>query len=144
MRGIPHSESAGWLGLALVVALSMPLFLVGINSIPFRDPDEGLYATIGKEMVESGDWVTPRFNGLRYLEKPPLYYWLTAATFALFGFSEWGVRLWSAAGAMATALFAALLGREAFGARVGTLAGLVCASSLGIFFYGRFAGVDML
>jgi 4-amino-4-deoxy-L-arabinose transferase-like glycosyltransferase len=59
------------------------------------DPDEGRYAEIPREMLASGDWITPRFDGLKYFEKPPLQYWATAAAYAGFGVSEWSSRLWS-------------------------------------------------
>ena len=138
--------SAGGSARHLVVPLlvALPLFFWGIGALPLRDPDEGLYASIAREMLSRGDWLTPRFNGLPYLEKPPLYYWLTALTYGLFGFSEWGARLWAAVGSLGTVLLTALLGREAFGARVGLVASLLCATSLGVFLYGRFVGVDLL
>ena len=63
---------------------------------PMLDPDEGRYAEIPREMLASGDWTTPRFNGLKYFEKPPLQYWATAAVYAVAGVSEWSSRLWSA------------------------------------------------
>ncbi len=59
-------------------------------------PDEGRYADIARNMLDTRDWVTPRLNGLKYFEKPPLQYWATAATFALFGADEWTARLWTA------------------------------------------------
>ncbi len=133
-----------WPHLIVLMAIAAPLFLWGIGDMPLRDPDEGLYASIAREMVDSGDWVTPRFNGLRYLEKPPLYHWLTALTYQLFGFSDWGARLWAALGSIGTVLLTALLGRELYGGRTGAVAGLLCASSLGVFLYGRFAGVDLV
>jgi hypothetical protein len=126
------------------MVIALPLFFWGIGDIPLRDPDEGLYASIAREMVEGGDWLTPRFDGLRYLEKPPLYHWLTALTYLLLGFSEWGARLWAVLGSVGTVLFTVLLGREVSGVRMGTVAGLLCATSLGAFLFGRFAGVDLL
>ncbi len=48
-------------------------------------------------MTHSGDWVTPRLNGLKYFEKPPLQYWATAAAYSVFGVGEWTARLWSCA-----------------------------------------------
>jgi len=83
-----------WLLLALAWFVSVP-------QRPLFDPDEGRYAEIPREMLVSGDWVTPRFNDLKYFEKPPLQYWATAAAYSVFGVSEWSSRLWSAALAFA-------------------------------------------
>ena len=58
-----------------------------------QHPDEGRYAEIAREMAVSGDWVTPRLNDLKYFEKPPLQYWLGAATFDALGVNEWTARL---------------------------------------------------
>lgn len=60
---------------------------------PLFDPDEGRYAEIPREMLTSGDWVTPRLNELKYFEKPPLQYWATAVAYATFGVHEWSARL---------------------------------------------------
>jgi len=62
---------------------------------PMLDPDEGRYAEIPREMLASGDFVTPRFNDLKYFEKPALQYWATAGVYALFGLTEWTSRAWS-------------------------------------------------
>lgn len=62
---------------------------------PLLDPDEGRYAEIPREMAASGDWVTPRFDDLKYFEKPPLQYWATAVAYEAFGVHEWSSRLWS-------------------------------------------------
>jgi 4-amino-4-deoxy-L-arabinose transferase-like glycosyltransferase len=64
---------------------------------PLLEPDEGRYAEIPREMSVSGDWVTPRLNGIKYFEKPPLQYWATAAIYSLFGVAEWSARFWSCA-----------------------------------------------
>ena len=85
---------AAWLLLALGWFATAPLR-------PLLDPDEGRYAEIPREMLASGDWITPRFNDLKYFEKPPLQYWATAAAYGLFGVREWSSRLWSAALAFA-------------------------------------------
>jgi 4-amino-4-deoxy-L-arabinose transferase-like glycosyltransferase len=86
------ARGPGWLAWAL-------LALAWFATVPLRpllDPDEGRYAEIPREMHVSGDWVTPRFDGLKYFEKPPLQYWATAAVYSVAGVSEWSSRLWSA------------------------------------------------
>jgi 4-amino-4-deoxy-L-arabinose transferase-like glycosyltransferase len=77
-----------WLLLALT-------WFACVQVRPLLDPDEGRYAEIPREMVESGDWLTPRLDGLHYFEKPPLQYWATAVAYRLFGQYEWSARLWT-------------------------------------------------
>src|SRR3954463_8348692 len=57
--------------------------------------DEGRYAEMAREMVATGDWITPRLNGIKYFEKPPLQNWMNALTFKAFGLGEWQARLWT-------------------------------------------------
>jgi 4-amino-4-deoxy-L-arabinose transferase-like glycosyltransferase len=71
------------------------LWLVTLQIRPMLDPDEGRYAEIPREMVASGDWVTPRLDGLKYFEKPALQYWATAALYSVVGPSNWSSRLWT-------------------------------------------------
>ena len=63
---------------------------------PLYKADESRYGEISREMVASGDWITPRLNGFKYFEKPPLQYWATAAFFSLLGEKDWVARLWTA------------------------------------------------
>ena len=60
---------------------------------PSGEPDEGRYAEIPREMLATGDFVTPRLDGVKYFEKPPLFYWVEAGASRLFGPSEWALRL---------------------------------------------------
>jgi 4-amino-4-deoxy-L-arabinose transferase-like glycosyltransferase len=99
----------------------------------YRDliqPDEGRYAEIPREMVASGDWVTPRLDGLKYFEKPPLQYWATAAAFTLFGEGNATARVWPVGLGLLTVLWVYLLGRRLFDRETGALAAIVLASSL--------------
>jgi 4-amino-4-deoxy-L-arabinose transferase-like glycosyltransferase len=131
-------------GGVVLVLLATCLFLWGIWSLPLSDPDAGMYADIGTRMAVSGDWLTPRFNGLRYLEKPPLLYWLIALIYRLTGPSEWGAHLWPAIAGIAGVAMIYMLGREMFGARVGLLSGLVLATSMGYFVYAKVVSTDLL
>jgi 4-amino-4-deoxy-L-arabinose transferase-like glycosyltransferase len=93
MDALQRSRSR-WIVFALL-ACSV-IWFAGLEYRGLFMPDEGRYADIAREMLEANDWVTPRLNGIKYLEKPPLQYWGTAGVFALFGFDEWTARLWPA------------------------------------------------
>ena len=81
--------------LLLLAVLAAAWFaLLGARDL--IEPDEGRYAEIPREMLASGDWITPRLDGFKYFEKPPLQYWLTAAGYALFGVNTTTARLWPA------------------------------------------------
>ena len=86
-----RAGAARWLLWALLAIA----WFVTMGVRPMLDPDEGRYAEIPREMLASGDFVTPRFNDLKYFEKPPLQYWATAGVYALFGLTEWTSRAWS-------------------------------------------------
>ncbi len=114
--------------IALVVLFAITWF----GTLDYRrliNPDEGRYAEIPREMVASGDWVTPRLNDYKYFEKPPLQYWATATAFNLFGEHHWSARLWSALTGFMGILFTALAVSLLFGSVAGIIAGSVLASS---------------
>lgn len=126
------------LGAAFIVVWS-----ANVGHRKLTRPDEGRNAEIAREMVASGDWVTPRLNGFRYFEKPPLQYWATAVAFKTLGINELAARLWTAltglAGVFASAFVAARL--------AGPPAGAFAAAVLGsVFLYvavGHVANLDM-
>ncbi len=115
-----------------------------MGSISLLDPDEGMYGAIAREMVEKGDWITPHFNGVRYLEKPPLYFWLTAIATAFFGPTEWAIRLWSTLPTLGTAILCWQIGRFLYGGRTGLLSAIIFVTSIGVFRYARVAATDSL
>lgn len=106
--------------------------VIWFGSLDYRrliDPDEGRYAEIPREMVVSGDWLTPRLNDLKYFEKPPLQYWATAAAYVAFGEHHWTARLWSALTGFLGVLFTLFASRRLFDPTTGWIAGMVLASS---------------
>src|SRR5258707_4628318 len=114
----------------LVAAALLVAWFSGIGVRKLQHPDEGRYAEIAREMAVSGDWVTPRLNGLKYFEKPPLQYWATAAAFSVFGAHEWSARL---APALAGGLAVMIVGMTAAwldGPATGAYAALVLAASV--------------
>ncbi len=94
--------------------LALVALAVGLDGLgrPLANPDEGRYSEISREMALSGDWVTPRLNGIKYFEKPPLQYWATAAAFEVFGESERSARLYVALCGLLSILIAAYASRR--------------------------------
>ncbi len=120
--------------------------LVWFSNLEYRKlvrPDEGRYAEIPREMVASGDWVTPRLNDLKYFYKPALQYWGTAAAYTVFGEHQWTARLWSALTGFLGVLVTGMVGARLFGKGAGVVAGAICASSLLYALIGHVNTLDM-
>ncbi|MBI1983506.1 MAG: glycosyltransferase family 39 protein, partial [Acidobacteria bacterium] len=107
------------------------------------DPDEGRNAEVAREMLATGDWTTPHFNSLTYLDKPVVYFWLVAASFRLCGVTEWAARFPSAVMALATMLLCWFMARRMFGDSCALRAGLVFATSPLVIGLSRFVIFDM-
>jgi len=122
------------------------LVIIWFTGLGYRDlvePDEGRYAEIPREMVQSGDWTTPRLNDLKYFEKPALQYWLTAVSYKLFGFSNASARLWIALASFFCATFVGFLAARLYGSDVGRYTFLLSASSLLFVGSGHYLTLDM-
>lgn len=105
--------------------------------------DEGRYAEMAREMFVTGDWITPRYNGYKYFEKPPLQTWLNALTFAWFGIGEWQARLYTALASFGGVLLVGFTGARLFNPLSGFLAAVVLASSPYWNLMGHFNALDM-
>ena len=116
--------------LCAVFAAVAVLWFANLGSRDLLHPDEGRYAEIAREMSVTGDWVTPRLNGLKYFEKPPLQYWITAGAYRLFGVHEWTARLWPAAAGLLAVLAIGIAGHALGGVALGTFAALALAGTL--------------
>lgn len=106
-------------------------------------PDEGRYAEIPREMLASGDWITPRMDGLVYFEKPPLQYWLTAISYRIFGEDEWTARLPAALLGFLALLMVGYTGYRLWGGRAGLLAVAILSCSWGYFLAAQYLTLDM-
>ncbi|HXC38254.1 MAG TPA: glycosyltransferase family 39 protein, partial [Burkholderiales bacterium] len=153
LKGAPSDASPFKRPLALaapphawLILIALAFALAWFGNIGYRKlvkADEGRYAEIPREMVASGDWLTPRLNGFKYFEKPALQYWATAAAFSVFGLHDWAARLWPALTGFLGVLLVWLIGNRAFGPPVGLASAAVLASS-GIYaFVGHFLTLDM-
>ena len=119
------------------------LYFSALGTVPLLEPDEGRYAEIPREMLASGDFVTPRLNGVAYLEKPPLYYWGTAASLRIFGETEFGARWFPAAASVAGVLLTYWMGATLAGWRTGLYSAIVLSTSLYYYVIGRLHTPDM-
>jgi 4-amino-4-deoxy-L-arabinose transferase-like glycosyltransferase len=129
----------------LVVLIAAVIFLGGILSPPsLMDDVDGGQSQIARHMLESGDWVTPRLDGIVYLEKAPLKHWMTAVSFAIFGVHDWAARLPVALGAILLCWVVIRFGRWAFSPNAGFYAGLALATCVGLFLFTRVVIPDVI
>src|SRR6266849_10692036 len=129
----------------LVVLLAAIIFLGCVVSPPsLLDDVDAVQAQIARKMLESGDWVTPHLDGIAYLEKSPLKYWMIAISFAIFGVRDWAARIPLALSAIALCWVTMRFGVWAFGRRAGFYAGLTLATCVGLFLFTRFQIPDAI
>ena len=116
-------------GVAVVsmIGLAAVLLAPGLGRAPLDDPGEGQHAEIAREML-GGSWIGPRLNGVRYFDKPPLLYWLTAVSFRQWGLTEGVARLAPLLGGLLAVAGTALLGTRLLGPGGGLLAGAALLS----------------
>ena len=128
--------------LLLVIALAV-IWFVPLGWRHLIPSDEGRYAEMAREMLVTGDWITPRYNAYKYFEKPPLQTWANALTFAWFGIGEWQARLYTALTGFAGVLLIGFTGARVFNAATGVFAAVVLASSPYWNLMGHFNTLDM-
>ncbi len=129
--------------LAPLLVLAGLTFFVGLGAPAITDSDEAFYAEAAREMVESGDWLTPAYNYEPRFQKPILYYWLTAATYAVTGPGPAGGRLWSALSGLALVFVTAGLARRWYDDDTALVAGAIVATSFGYVALARMALPDL-
>jgi 4-amino-4-deoxy-L-arabinose transferase-like glycosyltransferase len=128
------------LPILLLAALS---FFAALGRGAISDSDEAFYAEASREMVESGDWLTPHFNYEVRFQKPALYYWLTSAIYLVTGPTEFAARFWAALSGVGLVLLTAACGRRWYDEETGLLAGAITATSFGYFALARMALPDL-
>jgi 4-amino-4-deoxy-L-arabinose transferase-like glycosyltransferase len=129
----------------IVILFAAAIYLAACFSPPsLMDDVDAVQAQIARNMLESGDWVTARLNGVAYLEKSPLVYWMMAVSYMIFGVQDWAARLPIALCTIALCWVTARIGAWAFCARAGLYAGLVLATSIGLFLFTRILIPDVI
>jgi 4-amino-4-deoxy-L-arabinose transferase-like glycosyltransferase len=135
----PHRARAWWVILLAAI-------VIWCGNLDYRKlslSDEGRYSEIPRFMAQSGDWVTPRLNGIKYFEKPPLQYWTTAAAYRVFGEHNWTARSWPALTGLFGILFMYFVGARLFSRTVGVYAAAVLGSSVLYAGMGHILTLDM-
>lgn len=124
--------------LALLLALAALIYAPALFSPPhLMDDVDAVQAQIARNMLESGDWVTARLDGVPYLEKAPLKYWMIACSYAVFGVHDWAARLPVALSVLGLAALVYFMGCWAFSEAAGFFAALVLGTSIGTFLFTR-------
>ncbi len=124
-----ETKKREYLYILALCALCAVLFFFRLGDRPLWDVDEGMHASTSKDMVLTGDWVTPQVNGENFYDKTPLFNWFVAISFVLLGFTELAARLPAAILGLAAVLVTYAAGKKMFGPRVGLLGGAVLATS---------------
>lgn len=140
---VPEKTAALLLAISLLAGWAAPLVLSAwIGPVPLLEPSEARYAEIAREMLVSGDWITPRLNGHKHLHKPPLTYWITAVSMKLFGVNEWGARLPMLFSSLAVVALTFCLARSIFGRTSALLSAAVLSSTTGFLVLSRMLATD--
>lgn len=134
-----------WRVYLTVLVVAGIIYLGCIVSPPsLMDDVDAVQAQIARNMLTRGDWVTARLDGVVYLEKPPLIYWIIAIFYKVFGVHDWAARIPIALSVMALAGLTAAFGTWAFGKRAGLYAGLCMATCVGLFLFTRVLIPDVM
>ena len=140
----PDSQKK-WRTHLIVLAVASVIYIGCIVSPPsLMDDVDAVQAQIARNMIRSGDWVTPRLDGIVYLEKPPLIYWLIAGSYKVFGEHDWAARIPMVLACLALCWVTTAFGIWAFSDRTGLYAGLVMATCVGLFLFTRVLIPDVM
>jgi len=127
----------------LVAIITIIIVFFNLGGVPLLDPDEPVYAETPKEMFAFNEFVSPRIYGEYWYDKPPMFYWLVAISYKIFGVNEFAARFPSAILAVACILAVYLSGRRLFNERAGMAGALVLATSIEYFYLGKAAVTDI-
>jgi 4-amino-4-deoxy-L-arabinose transferase-like glycosyltransferase len=140
---LTNKETSAKKDLSILLLIFGVAFFQFLGRIPLIDPDEGRYAEIPREMLERGDFITPMLNYVKFFDKPPLHYWLSALSMTIFGQNEFAARFTGAAMGLLTVLLTYHTGRRLFGRREGILSALILGTSTGFLVQARYNITDM-
>jgi 4-amino-4-deoxy-L-arabinose transferase-like glycosyltransferase len=130
--------------LLLLLLLVATIYVYTATSNAIFDDGDALYAHVAQQMAKDGEWVSPYANGVRFLDKPPMMYWLMSISYHLFGFNEFAARFPSALAVLGISLLLFFFGRRIGGPLSGFTAGTAFALCVGTFLFTRMVFPDVL
>lgn len=134
----------GWIGDLAIIAIAVGVILFfNLGARPLAVPSEARYVEVGREMVQSGDWLNPRINGVLYLFKPPLFYWIQSAFMAGLGATEFAFRAATALLALIGCAITYAIGRKIYSRQVGLISAFILATSFIWFGLARVVLLDI-
>src|SRR5580700_2632192 len=144
-RGTPDDGKSFHYSYLIVLLVAAAVYAGCMISPPsLMDDVDAVQAQIARNMLTSGDYVTARLDGIPYLEKSPLIYWLIAGSFKIFGATDWAARIPMVLAAITLAWLTTAFGTWAFGGRAGFYAGLCIATCFGLFLFTRILIPDVM
>lgn len=138
-----NSRRSWIIDLVLLGGILTLFYAFYLGSYPLFTPDEGRYSEVAREMVATGDYITPRVNGVAFLDKPILYYWLQAIAINLFGLNEWALRFFPALFGVLGCLMSYICGRKLFNRRTGIMSALILGATPLYFASAHYANLDL-
>jgi 4-amino-4-deoxy-L-arabinose transferase-like glycosyltransferase len=128
----------------LLLVSSFVFFTALVSPPSLMDDVDASHGQLARNMLNSGDWVVPRLDGVPYLEKAPLPYWMVAVSYRIFGVHDWAARIPFALAAVLLCWITACYGRWAFGERAGFYAGMALSTCIGLFLFTRILIPDVM
>ncbi|MCE3239230.1 MAG: arnT 3 [Gammaproteobacteria bacterium] len=139
-----NQPTQSWLIDLFFITLTIGIFyMLFLGTHPLFTPDEGRYSEVAREMIVTGDYITPRLNGVVFLDKPVFYYWLQASSIALFGLKEWALRFWPSLIGVLGCVMTYFSGRLLFTRRAGILSAIILATNPLYYGAAHYANLDL-
>lgn len=132
-----------WIEISIILLIVGFTVFLNLGRLPLLDPDEPVYAETAREMIITDDFISPRIYGDFWYDKPPMYYWLTALTFKVFGQNEFAARFPSAVLSLCCVLFVYFYSKRLFNNRAAVMSALVLATSIEYLYLSKAAVTDI-